>query len=434
MLLLRPLIGTLLLTIALVRLPAQETVATAASDAEETFELRMEQVLQKGGHRALYDRLQKEQAARPRGYVKAWVANYLIYGAAFGLPEVADPVRGFAMAKESRAEGSVFGAELVGRALGNGRGCEKNPGEAAKLLREAANAGRGSAMSELAKYYFFGLGLPENRSLGEHWARLAAWRGSLDGLPNLATWWIDARYTSTPDVERGLQLAYEAAEHGAPKGFEILNTFAASGNPTALKYQKLQYVVGAIEGAVARPAQLKATIKWLEENTKADDVPVQLAIARLRMERLSPVFDPEKARQRLQLLASTSDDAGALLADMKFRGIGQRADQAGAIADWKELVKRGNARALNALGWYSWFENATRYGLPKDAKAAFTYFSAAAESGYYEAQFNLAACYADGVGTPQNYAQAAKYYGMLARRGYLRAIEKRDRVLALAKD
>lgn len=400
-------------------------------DAEATNELRLERILVAKGHRALFQHLEAEMARNPQPYTKAWYANYLIYGDLFQLPDVMDQKRGFALAKESMTEGSLFGTELVGRAYGDGRG----PGfrdtmASTRYLKKAAEQGRDSAMCELAKFYFLGRpGIPANRDEGERWARQGGWLGATAGLSYLAEWWEDPKYTNPPDPERALALHFEVAQLGCAPSRQLIHARATAGDERALKYEKLMYLVDAREGAVAYPSHIKAAVKWLLEHA-GEEPRVQIAIAELLMEKRGPVYDGKLARELLTKAAATgNDDARELLAMMAWRGIGQKADPMAAIATWRELAEKGNARALNSYGWIHWWEKAEKHGIPKDARKAYELCRRSADLGHWRALFNVAHCYAHGVGTELNYHLAVKYYDLLEKRGYISAREMKDRVL-----
>lgn len=405
-------------------------------DAEETYELRLERILNAKGHRAVVDLLVHDLAEKPRPYAKAWYANYLLYGAEFGVNDLADPKRGFALAKESLAEGSLFGTELVGRAWGDGRGTPfRDSLEALKYLREAAEKGRDSAMSELAKYYFFGKAVPRDTAMAEEWARKAACRGATAGLDRIAQWSEDPKYTPKPDPLKALQLYYESGQLGSRFARNVVADRAKQGDREAQKYVYLDLVVGAVEGADPLPSKLKEAVKWLEANATADDQPVQLALADVMKERRLAVYNVAAAREKLaQLVAAGNDDARYLQGMMAWRGIGESTDHAKAVAIWKELAEKGNARALNQVGWLRWWGNAEAQGVPKDGGKAFELCRRAADLGYWAGQLNTADAYADGIGTPVNYYLAAKYYDILEKRGYIRARKMKERILAYVKD
>lgn len=380
--------------------------------------------------------LRHDLAERPRPHVKAWYANYLLYGEELGVKDFSDPKRGFALAQESRAEKSLFGLELVGRAYGDGRGPGyRDTSEAVKYLEEAAAKGRDSAMCELSKFYFLGRGVKKDQTKAEELAFRAGWQSATDGLMHLAVWWEDPRYVGTPDHAKALALYYAAAELGVGEARQKLRQLATAGDSLAEKYTKLDFVVGAREGATAYPVQVKAAVRWLDEHASADDIPVQIALAELMMERLGPVYDAKAARTKLtRSAAAGSDEAQNQLAWMAWRGIGQKSDPAAAVATWRVLSEKHNAGALNAIGWLSWWGNGEKYGVQKDARTAFASCRQAADLGDWMAQRNVADCYAHGIGTEVNYYLAAKYYQMIEQRGFVRGRDMKQRMLAAVKD
>lgn len=425
-----------LITIAVPLWAADPVAERDLLDAEETYELRLQRILKASGHQALVEHLTKEMATNPRPYTKAWHANYLLYGEEFGLKAHADPKRGFALAKEAAAEGSLFGLELLGRAWGDGRGSGFRDTKAAtKFLQQAADRGRDTALCELAKFYFIGRpGIMPDRDKAEQLARRAAWLGATVGLYHLAEWWENPRWTNPPNPARALALYHELGLLGVADARAVIQKRAESGDALAQKYAYLGFVVDAREGAVAYPSKVRTAVKWLRENTAPDDAQVQVALAELLIEKSGPVYDPKAAREGLERVAATSDDARALLATMAWRGIGQKADSVAAIATWRELTDKGNARAQHALARLHWWDNAQRHGVAKDAKQAFELSRRSADGGYWQGQFSVAECYAHGIGTAVNYHLAAKYYDSLASRGYIRAKEMKDRMLAHVKD
>lgn len=419
-----------------VRARAADAKVPSIVETEELYELRIERLLKAKGTKALVAHLEREVKERPRPYVKAWYANYLLYGVEFGLKDVADPVRGFALAQEAQAEGSLFGLELVARAWGDGRGApQRDLAKAVSLLGEAAHRRRNSAMSELGKYYFFGLGVPEDRNLAELWVRDAACRGATGGMVQVAEWWENPQYTPKPDPAKALALYFEAAELGDRPARALLRERAKKGEREAQKYVHLGLLTEAVQGGDPLPSKLREAVKWLEANAAADDLPVQLALADVMKERRLVVCDIEAAKKKLaRAAAAGSDDARAMQAMLAWLGIGQKADPAGAVAVWSELAKKNNGYALNQLGWAHWWGNAKSEGLEKDAAKAFHYCKRSADLGYWAGQLNLAECYNHGLGTEVNYFFAAKYYGILADRGYRSAREMKERILALVKD
>lgn len=415
--------------------PAAERSPATLLELEETNELRLERLMNTKGKRALVQHLAAELQVRPRPYIKAWYANYQLYGKELGVADIADPTRGFELAKEAAAEGSLFGLELVARAHGDGRGTVRNVPEALRRLREAAERGRDTAMAELAKYYFFGSGVPADRNVAEDWARQAAYRGAATGLWNLAQWWEDPQYTKPPSRPKANALYYEVGELGSKEALALLRQRAHAGDRDAERYVHLDLVVSAMRGYDASPEKLKEAVKWLEKNASPDDTQVQLALAEVMLERELKVYDPSAAIAKTEYARSRADaDALALEAVMAWRGIGQKKNEAQAIAMWRELATRNHPRGLHQLGWLHWWGNGQKHGVAKDAAKAFALCQQAADLGYWAAQLSVAECHAQGIGTPVNPARAAKYYGLLENRRYKNATRMKNRILALVKD
>lgn len=416
-------------------LSAAPAVTDRMDEAEETYELRLERVLRTKGQKALIAHLERELKERPRPYVKAWYANYLLYGAEFGLKELSDPVRGFALAKESCDEGSLFGLELVGRAYSDGRGTERSLPQALEHLNRAVMRDRHTAMAEIGKLYFFGMGVPKNHVLAETWIRSAATRGAYGPMDALAEWWENPQYVGTPDRAKANALYYEVGNLGSSHARAVLVKRAKAGDMDARKYVHLDLVVVSVCGHSPLPSELKAAVKWLEANASPDDARVQLALAEVMIERELAVYNVEAAKAKLaRLVAAGHDDAKSVQADMAWRGIGQKKDEAAAIATWRELALRSNGRGLNQMGWLSWWGAGEKFGVPKDAAQAFKMTKESADLGYWAGQLNVATAYAHGIGVPKNYFMAAKYYGILEDRRYKGARVMKDRILAMVKD
>lgn len=404
-------------------------------EAEVTYQLRLERLMKAKGTRVMVESLARELRERPRPYVKAWYANYLLYGVEFGLKDLADPARGFVLAQESCEEGSSFGRELVGRAWGDGRGLPaRDPAKAVHYLEEAAQADRGTAMSELSKYYFFGYGVPPDRNRAEQWARAAACRGSAAGMQWLAKWREDPAY-GVPDHARALALLYEVGQLGSGPARAEVRRRVQSGDRMAQEFVHLDCIVGAVEGSDPLPTQLREAVQWLEAHAAPENPRIQVALAEVMIERNWVVYDVDAATAKLaRAVAAGSDDARAVQAMMWWRGIGRRADEAAAVAQWRELAERGNARALNQIGWLHWWGNGVKYGIAKDAGKAFAFCHRAADLGYWAGQLNVADCYVHAIGTGKNAYLAAKYYGILEDRRFKRGREMKERILALVKD
>ena len=81
-----------------------------------------------------------------------------------------------------------------------------------------------------------------------------------------------------------------------------------------------------------------------------------------------------------------------------------------AVAEWTKRAEQGDAAAQLNLG----FSYERGLGVPQNYKEAVRWYLAAAEQGHSKAQYNLAAMYAHGNGVPQDYIQAHVWYNLAA--------------------
>jgi TPR repeat protein len=100
---------------------------------------------------------------------------------------------------------------------------------------------------------------------------------------------------------------------------------------------------------------------------------------------------------------------------------------ADAITILKTLADAGNSKAQVRLGDIY----AEGHVVPRDEKAAESWYLKAAMAGDTGAQFKLGALYADAPGTARNNNMAYIWYGTAARLGYTAAQAQRDRIGAL---
>jgi hypothetical protein len=91
----------------------------------------------------------------------------------------------------------------------------------------------------------------------------------------------------------------------------------------------------------------------------------------------------------------------------------KRGDYATAFKDILPLAEAGDARAQFNLGLLY----AQGLGVPQNYAEAAKWYRLAANQGVAEAQFNLGVLYHHGIGVPQNYAEAAKWYRLAANQG-----------------
>jgi TPR repeat protein len=95
----------------------------------------------------------------------------------------------------------------------------------------------------------------------------------------------------------------------------------------------------------------------------------------------------------------------------------ERGDYATALKEWRPLADQGYAGAQFNLGLI--YENG--YGVAQDYAEAAKWYRLAAEQGFAGAQFNLGLKYSNGQGVPQEYPEAVKWYRLAAFQGHAKA-------------
>ncbi len=105
----------------------------------------------------------------------------------------------------------------------------------------------------------------------------------------------------------------------------------------------------------------------------------------------------------------------------------QRRDNATTIRELRLLCEQGDANAQFSLG--AMYRNGL--GVPQDEAEAVGWWRKAAEQGNTKAQYNLGVMYGNGEGVPQDYVQAHMWYNLAASRfppgeDHDKAVKNRD--------
>jgi hypothetical protein len=123
------------------------------------------------------------------------------------------------------------------------------------------------------------------------------------------------------------------------------------------------------------------------------------------------------------LKAANSDrwEAYWLLGNLARRGDGVKMSVSNAVDFYLHAANRGHAAAQSNLGMI-YFSGTG--GFPKDYTMAVQFFRSSAEQGDDQGQFNLGYMYDHGLGVPQDYCEAAGWYGKAADQGHSAAIRR----------
>ena len=92
-------------------------------------------------------------------------------------------------------------------------------------------------------------------------------------------------------------------------------------------------------------------------------------------------------------------------------------DYATALQEWTPLAEAGDEVAQYNLAWM--YDSGL--GVPQDYKEAAKWYQLAADQGDADAQINLGFMYKNGEGVPQDYKEAVKWYLLAADQGYVSA-------------
>ena len=110
-----------------------------------------------------------------------------------------------------------------------------------------------------------------------------------------------------------------------------------------------------------------------------------------------------------------------------FLSAGSLSAQSVEIRKLLQQAKQGDAKAQFTLG--------LRYddglGVPQDDAQAVKWYRLAADQGYAQAQYNLGVMYANGIGVPQDYVQAHMWLNLAAAQGDANGTKNRDTIAKL---
>lgn len=403
-----------------------------AQRKEMAFELRMRVICDTKGDAAGEKFLRQEFARDPRPAVKAFMARVCFYGKDWGMPSLVDPKRGLQLAEEAMAEGSAAACEVLGRAIAEGLVEGKRRSEAIPVIQRGVDLGVPRCMARLGWYHILGWNVSADVPRGIYWARRAAELGNPGGLVDVAIAYEKGTSAFGPSLPMAIEFYRQAWRYGSVNGREALKRLAET-NASAKVLYATELARAANEGRwmmMKRGKEYIAALKALNPTFPAALVELGLAHA----EGYYTKRDLPLARQLLgQAAATGSDDAKFVLARLRLEGVGGPREPA-ALEEIRVLADAGNARAASYYGYVHYWGSSLVPGLKRDPAAAFRYARQAAQKGDLFAVHNLAFCYENGIGTPEDSLLAAKLYWLASQRGYSDGVEKARRHLNFVKE
>lgn len=400
--------------------------------AEDIFGVKLRMIRELEGNKAAVRFLLGEMTRDPKPHVKAYMAWYQIYGEGWGAPELMNPVKGRALAEEAAKEGSTVATELLGRALVYALGGERDMTRGVQLFRQAAEAGNTRAMAQLAIFTAHGWGGLQNIKDADRFAWRAAELGTTQALVNIGELYETGTFGYPRDQAKAIAYYFAAASRWDDDAWTKLEALEKSGVTAAGMYIRIARLQNANDGAsINGTAKIRKLATELDAMT-ADNPPALVELARAQIDGDYAPRDYKQARARLEkAVAAGYRPARVILAYMKLRGLGGPKEPS-ALAELDTLADQGEPYAANYLGWaYYW--GVSEAGVRKNEKLAFEYCRQAAERGLGQALINTGICYSSGIGTPKNYALAAKVYWQASQLGYSTARGDVRRLLAHVK-
>lgn len=400
---------------------------TPAQLAEDVFGVRFRQMRLMDGNKAALVFLLKELERSPRPVVQAYVAWMCLFSKDWEYPEMHNVERGIKLANEAAEAGSSIGLDVLARAKSLGIGGEVDPAQAQELLAKAMARGAVRSQARLGALRAMGHGSVADIEGGARLAREAAQLGQTFGLIEIGDAYFSGKIGGARDLKTALAYYDEASSYNDGEARGRLRYLKEKGMEEAAFYIALDYVRAANRAAWLAPARVKEHLADLMKLDRGDPRAL-VEIGRAHTDGVYARTDYKFARECFEKAAAQGNlDAKFLLAKMKLRGWGEKASPA-ALGEIRALADAGVGEAVYYLGYLHYWGVKEGPGITKDPALAFNYIRRSAQTGHPLGMVNLGFCYEHGIGTPVNYALAAKVYWEAWQLGY---VEGRNRVRSM---
>lgn len=248
-----------------------------------------------------------------------------------------------------------------------GRGVPKDPVEAARWLRMAAEQGHADAQFKLGMLYIEGDGVPEDATEAVRWLHRAAQQGHAQTLE---------MFGDALDELASL----EAVSDDAGGGSEVQGD------------ARFNQLLAAAEGGDAE-AQYELAVAYAEGRGGVDN--------------------DERTKQVL-LWATRAANQGHPGAMAEVGSLYMGTDDVMALRWLRPAAAQGHGGAQGNLGYM--YQHG--HGVPRDTDEAARLYRLAAEQGLAQAQHNLGVMYLHGQGVPEDPAEAARWFRLAADQGH----------------
>ncbi|MBQ2620747.1 MAG: SEL1-like repeat protein [Thermoguttaceae bacterium] len=338
--------------------------------------------------------------------------------------------------KKLKARGKAGDAEAIfelAKKYFNGDGVPEDKVKAVKLYRKAAEQGNAESQFKLGVCYMSGEGVPQDKSEAVKWYRKAAEQDFPKAQFCLGLCYMIGNGVSQDKIE-GINWYSKAAEQGyIPAQITLGNCYfygintqqnfaeavkwyrkpAEQGNAAAQYHLGLCYEKG--NGA---PEDKSEAVKWYRKSAEQgySFAQYKLGICYYHGNDV-PEDISESAKWFRKAAEQGHSDAQFILGLYYYEGDGVSKDESEAAKWYRKAAEQGHSEAQFYLGLLYYNGN----GVPEDKVEAVKWYRKAAEQGYAKAQFRLGWCYDSGKGIPQNYTEAVKWYRKAAEQEHAEA-------------
>ena len=281
----------------------------------------------------------------------------------------------------------------------NGEGVVKDPAEALKWYRKAADQNIAEAQFNLGLSYCNGDGVVKNYVEAVKWFRKAAEQNLAEAQYNLGSCYANGAGVAK-DLAEAVKWWRKAAEQNHVEAQNNLGSCYYNGEGVAKDYAK--------------------AAKWYRKAAEQNDAEAQNNLG-VCYERGQGVAKDQTEAVKWWRKAAEQNNTNAqfALGSSYYNGEGVAKDPAEALKWYRKAAEQNDGFAQYNLGLLY----ANGEGVAKDEAEAVKWFRKAAEQNNARAQFDLGRCYAIGQGVAKDYVEGYKWSLLAAGQGVERAKE-----------
>ena len=327
--------------------------------------------------------------------------------------------------KKLKAKGKAGDAEAIfelAKKYYYGDGVPEDKVKAVKLYQKAAELGNAKAQNNLSVCFYNGVGLPEDKSEAVKWWTKAAEQGDVDAQFYLGLcymkgdgisqdkieavkWWTKAAEQGDADAQRNLGHCYENGEGVAKDIDEAVKWYRKAAEQGDARAQLM--LGNCYYDGKGVTKDMDEAVKWWRKAADQGYVQAQynLGICYWKGDGISQ--DKDEAVKWYLKAAEQGDAVSQLFLGLIYEhGLGDEIDLEEAAKWYRKAADQGVDEAQFRLG--NFYLNGK--GVKKDYIEAVKWFRKAAEQGNASAQNNLGVCYGVGYGVEKDYKEAVKWF------------------------